>query len=358
MMQKNDAWWIPSEDGGHQRVYNWPYLNRELKIRLLFGGDQETIQLNRIKNGKKALIFIDSSVKNLNFMDSFPQKSVIVFFVSDETYSARITMRILLKSSTFKVFRDYPIGKFSRLTRYPMVLLVAINEKFKYRVPLSFFFRAFLGGLIIVLKQFAMVTISIMLKKPIDWIPLGYTYGFAREYSRYHNIEIDKSILSHSLEIVKGSTSQHKKHRAFFTGQIGGFDRQVVLNKAKDSGIEVGITYSQYGGPVDPVLRIEAELRYFSGLKENSFSITPPGNFSAETFRYLESLILNSYPLLKREVLSDPITILRPKIDFDDFLQSPHGIDMKLVEEIVKNELQARITQVRLISKEVSCKKL
>jgi hypothetical protein len=358
MMQKNDAWWIPAEDGGHQRLYHWPYLNRELRIRLLYGGDQKTIQLNRVKSGKNALIFIDSSVKDLNFMDFFPKKSVIVFFVSDETYSARTTIRILLKSSTFKVFRDYPIGKFSRLSKYPKVLLVAISEKWKFRVPLILFFRAFPAGIIMVLKQFAMACFSNLLKKPIDWIPLGYTYGFAGAYSHHFNIEIDRSILSHSLETVHKLTSQQKKHSAFFTGQIGGFDRQVVLKKAQVSGINVGITYKQYGGPIDPALRREAEQRYFYGLMENSFSISPPGNYSADTFRHLESFILNSYPLLKREVLSDPITILTPRINFDDYLRDPDNIDMESVKEIVKKELQARITKLSLISEEVSCKKL
>jgi hypothetical protein len=62
--------------------------------------------------------------------------------------------------------------------------------------------------------------------------------------------------------------------------------------------------------------------------------------------------------LLKREVLSDPITILTPRINFDDYLRDPDNIDMESVKEIVKKELQARITKLSLISEEVSCKKL
>lgn len=67
------AWWIPAEDSGPEREYLWPYVNREIGIHLHYGGDQASIQLGRIDDGEKALVFIDSSVKDTIFWISFQQ---------------------------------------------------------------------------------------------------------------------------------------------------------------------------------------------------------------------------------------------------------------------------------------------
>lgn len=337
------AWWIPAEDSGSEREYLWPYVNREIGIHLYYGGDQASIQLGIIDDGEKAIVFIDSSVKSYDFLDQFPTRSVVVFFVSDETYSAWATIRLLLKPSTFKVFRDYPIGNFSKLTHYPTLLIQAIREKLTVKLPAKVFYRALFSGIAISVKQLLMTTFSILLRKKLDWLPLGYTRSFSETYAESFNLGKNESILEHSIAVNFVSVKLKKKTRTFFSGQIGGFDRQAMINLAKLNCLSVGPLFPQYGGPSNSSLKNKAESDYFLGLLESKFSICPPGNYSAESFRYLESLILYSYPLLKTRVLSDPISTLNSAMSFEHYLS--HGDSLR--EESIELEIRKKLLDIR-----------
>ena len=353
-MNKARGWWIPAEDGGPEREYLWPYINRELGIRLYYGGNQGAIQLERVKTGKKVIIFVDSSVKNFDFLDLFPARSVIVFFVSDETYSAWLTIQLLIKPSTFKIFRDYPLGNFTKIFSYPALLSRAIQEKFAYKVPIKHMFRAFFAGLIIISKQFCMASLSFFMKKPLDWLPLGYTYGFTENYNRHFKVKGQVSVLQHSLKVLMNRGNAPKKSSVFFSGQIGGFDRRVIIKKAQAFGLEVGPIFEKFGGPQDPVARKEAALNYFIGLLGSDFSICPPGNYSAETFRYVESLILHSYPLLKKSVLSDPISRLRQEVTFEFYLEHLNSSELKFIREEIKTHLLFMRAKTLQVNNEMS----
>ena len=344
------AWWIPAEDSGPEREYLWPYVNREIAIHLYYGGDQASIQLGRIDDGEKAIVFIDSSVKSYDFLDQFPTRSVVVFFVSDETYSAWATIRLLLKPSTFKVFRDYPIGIFSKLTQYPILLIQAIREEIAVKLPIKFFLRALVSGLGILVKQVLMATFSILTGKNVDWLPLGYTKSFSERYVQNFNLGQASSILKHSI-VGNFNTIKSKKYpKTFFSGQIGGFDRQVMIHVAKLNGLSIGPLYSQFGGPLNLSLKKRSELEYFLGLLESKFSICPPGNYSAESFRYLESLTLYSYPLLKTRVLSDPISNLHHAISFDHYVSQANLLKEESTEEEIRKKLldiRAKLLKIR-----------
>lgn len=337
------AWWIPAEDSGPEREYLWPYVNREIGIRLYYGGDQASIQLSRIDDGEKAIVFIDSSVKSYKFLDQFPTRSVGVFFVSDETYSAWATIRLLLKPSTFKVFRDYPIGNFSKLTHYPTLLIQAIREEITVKLPPKVFLQAFVSGLGILVKQLLIATFSILARKKLGWLPLGYTGSFSGIYAQRFNLGKNASILEHSIAVDFNNVKLKKKMRTFFSGQIGSFDRQAMINIAKLNRLSVGPLYPQFGGPLYSSLKKKAESEYFLGLLESKFSICPPGNYSAESFRYLESLILYSYPLLKARVLSDPISTLNSAMSFEHYLS--HGDSNR--EESMDLEIRKKLLDIR-----------
>lgn len=347
------AWWIPAEDGGPEREYHWPYVNNEFGIRLYYGGDQKSIQLARVKNGKKAIIFVDSSVKSFDFLDLFPARSVVVFFVSDETYSAWSTIQVLIKPSTSKIFRDYPLGNFIETIHYPAILIRAIQEKFAFKVPMKPLFRAFFSGIMIVSKQYCMVSLSFLVKKRLDWLPLGYTYGFAENYKRHFKVGTNISILQHSLKMLTDQGDSTNKSNVFFSGQLGGFDRQVIIKRSQAFGLELGPIFEKFGGPQDPVARKEAELNYFLGLLGSEFSICPPGNYSTQTFRYLESLILHSYPLLKKWVLSDPISRPRQEVTFEFYLEHLNSLERTLIREEIKNHLLFIKAKTLQISSEI-----
>jgi hypothetical protein len=301
------AWWIPAEDDGEEREYEWEYLNREYGIELFYGRNQKKFQLERVAAGEYALVVLDSSVDSLEFLDDFPNRSVIAFFVSDETYSATRTCKLLMNSSIRAVYRDYPIRGFRGLSFYPRLFLSSLSMLRKFDMKLQSWLIAFSSGIAIVGKQFVMRFMSALFRKEIKHLPLGYTGSFANNYSQQFSIRSEESIITHSISGIERNALIKKDKETFFAGQRGNFDRQVFLKSALNSNLNVMRVNETYGGPVESNERKKAQKDYFAGLLDSRFSICPSGNYSVESFRFLESLLLQALPIVPRAVLSDPL---------------------------------------------------
>lgn len=306
-MKNIRAWWIPAEDDGEEREYEWEYLNREYGIELFYGRNQKKFQLERVAAGECALVVLDSSVDSLEFLDDFPNRSVIAFFVSDETYSAIKTCRLLMNSSIREVYRDYPIRGLRGLLFYPGLLISSFCTLRKYDMKFRLWLVAFGSGVAIVGKQIVMQCISSLIRKRIKHIPLGYTGSFAEKYSQYFSIRSEESLISHSIAEIRSDSNIRKSKETFFAGQRGKFDRQVFLKSAQSLNLNIGRINETYGGPVELNEKKRAQREYFLGLLHSRFSICPSGNYSVESFRFLESLLVQALPIVPKEVLSDPL---------------------------------------------------
>ena len=301
------AWWIPAEDNGDEREYKWPYLNREYGIRLFYGGNQKEYQFQKIKNGERALLVLDNSIKSLDFFKDFPPRSVIVMLVSDEIYSARLTCGLLCNSSIYSIYRDYPLRGFSGITKYPRTLTASFFSCIRFKLKISAFLKAFFAGLVMLLKQLTINLFAKILRKKVQHLPLGYTGSFATNFQIDKHLKDDDSFIDFSLKAISDGEFEIKSEETFFSGQPGNFDRQLFLETARHHGLGIRSIHGSFGGPENLEERVRAEKDYFEGLKVSRFSICPSGNYSAESFRYLESLLLQSLPLMPARILSDPL---------------------------------------------------
>ena len=166
--------------------------------------------------------------------------------------------------------------------------------------------RALLAGLLISLKQVIILIAAKLTRKPVKSLPLGYTGGFAREYDRDFQLEEFDSIIDYSLansQILENI----KKDLVFFTGQKGKYERQLMLLEAKKMGLDIGPIHLTFGGPTESCLREKAIYENFVGLRDNTYSLVPPGNYSPESFRFMESLVLMTFPLMPKYVISNPL---------------------------------------------------
>ena len=321
------AWWIPAEDSGPEREYLWPYINRELGIRLFYGGDQRAIQLVRINNGQKAIIFVDSSVKSFDFLKDFPNRSVIVFFVSDETYGLTPNLRIILKESVESIYRDYPIRNLRGLRGYARVVVNSFLVCGRNGLTYKGLIIAFVAGLVMLCRQLIIKVSAKLVKREIKHLPLGYTGWYSERLEREFGIANTLDFFTWSENQVKSGIP--KQSLSFFAGQKGKFDRQMLLNQAERQGLVPSRQFENFGGPTESHLRVEAQEFYFEGLKESRFALCPPGNYSGETFRYLESLLLHSLPIRASKVLSDPFFSLVSS----DRAISPNKVELERINE-------------------------
>jgi hypothetical protein len=301
------AWWIPAEDDGDEREYKWPYLNREYGIRLFYGGNQIDYQFQKIKNGERALLVLDNSIKSLDFLKDFPPRSVIVMLVSDEIYSTRLTCGLLCNGSIHSIYRDYPLRGFSGLMKYPRTLTASIFSCIRFKLKISSLLKAFIAGLAMLLKQLTITSFAKILRKQVRQLPLGYTGSFATNFQIDKHLEDDDSFIDFSLKGILNSKFEIKSEETYFSGQRGNFDRQLFLETSRHHGLGIRSIHVSFGGPEKLEEKFSAEKDYFEGLKMSRFSICPSGNYSAESFRFLESLLLQSLPLMPAGILSDPL---------------------------------------------------
>jgi len=318
------AWWTPAEEGGEVKEYFWPYLNRELEIQLLYGGNQISRQLERIKGGKYGLMFVDSSVKNFNFLKSFPTRSLIVFFASDETYSLFQTFKILNSKSVAMVIREYPARPISNLISIPRHFLKLAASIRANNFKFSGLLESWLAGFAIATKQTLIRLFARSLRKRLVDFPLGYTGKFAEAYDKFNDLDSSKSVIAHSIGLVK---PLRKKKKLFFAGQQGSYERRTMIKEALRQGYGPFETFENFGGPKTSKGNELAGFEYVQGLADSEFSLCPPGNYSAESFRYIESLLLYSYPLRPKCVLSDPFFVNRSKLSWPEFIENGILID-------------------------------
>jgi hypothetical protein len=177
----------------------------------------------------------------------------------------------------------------------------------KYERDVYAWFAAFVSGIAMMGKQIAMRSISKLSRKEIRHLPLGYTGNFASNYSESFSLNEKESLITHAIKGIASNEKLKKREESFFAGQRGKFDRRVFLNSARSLKLNVNQVHETYGGPLDVEERSKAQKNYFYGLLNSRFSICPSGNYSVESFRYLESLLLQALPIVPRTVLSDPL---------------------------------------------------
>lgn len=341
------VWWTPAEEGKVEKEYFWPYLNRELEIQLLYGGDQKSRQIERIKSGKYGLVFVDSSIKTFDFLKSFPRNSLIVFFASDETYSLFQTFKILISKSVEIVIREYPARFNSNLISIPSNFLKLVALTRRQNLEVSGLIVSCIAGCVLATKQTLMRLFARILRKRLIDCPLGYTGKFAEAYDKFNNLDSSKSIILNSIDSTK---TPKKSQKLFFAGQRGSYERRIMIRQALTEGYGPFDIFENFGGPITTKGYELPGFEYVKGLADAEYSLCPPGNYSAESFRYMESLLLYAYPLRPKFVLSDPLFINNSKLSWPEFIVNEES-KRELFDPIysARNELQQIFIKLRKV---------
>lgn len=301
-MSNETGWWIPHSDQISRIEFSREFLRREVGVRLFSGEKEINHQLYRVESGLKALAFVDTSVIDLRALDCFPKRSVVLFILSDETYKFTLNIRALTNKKIFAIVRDYPIGRPSLVREIPRVVLSKLRRVRYHSSLLQLFPRALVSAFYLSSVQVLIYCISRLTKRKVYEIPLGYDSGFCEQFAKFYRLKNMDSLLGYSLS-AEQKIMREKNEPFFFLGQQGNFDRQLFLREAKKLGIEVdNINHSYAAGR-----KVENQQRYFHGLRYAVNSLCPPGQYSGNTFRYMESLLMYSYPLCERFILSDPL---------------------------------------------------
>jgi hypothetical protein len=306
-MNSNSAWWLPSKNQDTRLKFENEYIRREFGLTLFSGIEEKEKQLNTAKNGKYALVFVDTSVNSLKILDDFPERSVIVFIVSDETYKLVFNLRILLNPRIAMTVRDYPIGKIWNILKTPRLYIRKIRRLKNIPNLVSLSGITIVSGLYLWFSQFAMSIFSKIFRKRIYSIPLGYDSGFAILYGECFDLDSNESLLDFAMNTNPGNF--RKEIDLLFFGQKGKLDRQLLIKEAEsiasDSQHQILI---EKNDNYNVGRSIDNQKKYFELLVKTRYSLCPPGNYSGETFRYYESLLTFAYPLQDEFIFSDPLS--------------------------------------------------
>jgi hypothetical protein len=219
------------------------------------------------------------------------------------------------------IYRDYPIYDALNFLSFPINTFVNLCAAIRQGISKVSFFRSLISGLVLAARQLIMGICSWYFDKPIQELPLGYEGLFSNEYRAAFGLSDSESLIH--FAISQRNLFKAKKHHSepYFSGQRGNFDRQLMLAEAMSVGINLDRIHKKFAAADYPLGRKAATLNYINGIISSKFSICPPGNYSSQTFRFLESLLLWTFPLQKKYVLSDPLRKINAKLFWRDFLR-------------------------------------
>jgi len=255
----------------------------------------------------RLLVITHNSPASSEWLRVFDDDSIVVIIASDETYLPNVTESWLSSPKVNSIFRPYSMHDVN-LSRW---LNVAGNASRDAATcgDLTLFRhwpRTALAGLVMAKRQRKLSRLEKSLGKKINSYPLGYTDVFYRsvlKFLRVEELDSDKSLIELAEAWESGGPS--RSIRIGFAGQRGQMQRQTgieVVSRMNSVETIISDEFQGFDG-TDEGIR---GARYVELLLKCHGTLSPPGNYSAECFRYMESLILGCLPIEIDSVLSDP----------------------------------------------------
>lgn len=286
--------------------------NKKAELEALL--DHPLLWQSRIK-----VILIGNSLAEIKAIKGFPRSSLWVLLYGDETWNPRLNKSLLKTHSLIGTIRPYPAASKSLMSLRRLYL-----ASLRY-LPRKFSFRKLVRGLAfscaVVFRQ---TYINILHRKnkkqSINFLP-GYTELFVGAIEAITGIKYsEKSLLRSELSLLQSK----KKIHYSFVGQKGGTWREFALARLKETILKKDFVYIErpsFGGTKGANgASLETATEYVQTLLDSRFVISPPGNYSGSTFRWLESVICGAIPLQALSSPSDPD--FRPPVTLPDWLNS------------------------------------
>lgn len=276
--------------------------------------DHPLLWQSRIK-----VVLIGNAMAEIKAIKGFPRSSLWVLLYGDETWNPRLNKSLLKTHSLIGTIRPYPAT--SKSLRSLRTLYLA---SLRY-LPRKFSFRKLVRGLafscVVVFRQ---TYINILHRKnkkqSINFLP-GYTELFVDAIEAITGIKYsEKSLLRSEFKLLQSN----KKIQYSFVGQKGGTWREFALARLKETILKKDFAYIErpsFGGTKGANgASLETAREYVQILLDSRFVISPPGNYSGSTFRWLESVICGAIPLQAISNPTDPD--FRPPVTLPDWLNS------------------------------------
>jgi len=221
------------------------------------------------------------------------ENSALVFFFGNETYDVPQIMWLNKYANKIKFAYIYNYPRETSFLISLRCLLGSIYDGgFKYWEKDRNIFRNFKNGTDLMRR-----TRKIELKFEFSDFPQGYSRRFIRELSAEKFFEAKDSLIDRA-PILKDS----KKQGICFTGQSGSWCRSLAISVLMKYDPTFSPSYTQGWGGTNQ----GNNNTYVKGLASSKFVLNPPGNLTNRTHRYLESLIMNSLPIMPPSTLQDP----------------------------------------------------
>jgi hypothetical protein len=293
----NEMGWIHNKRSGLDSLLDHPHLWQ-----------------SRIK-----VVLIGNSLAEIKAIQGFPRSSLWILLYGDETWNPRLNKSLLKTNSLIGTIRPYPAATRSlkSLRKLYLASLRFLPRKFSFRKLL----RGLTASFVVVFRQ---VYINILHRKykkqSIDFLP-GYTELFIDAIEAITGIGHSEN----SLLCSESKVTPPKKQIQFsFVGQRGGTWREFALARLRESILTKDFAYierSSFGGTKGANgASLETAKEYVQTLLHSRFVISPPGNYSGSTFRWLETVICGAIPLQALSNPSDPD--FRPPVTLPNWLNS------------------------------------
>jgi hypothetical protein len=219
--------------------------------------------------------------------------SALIFFFGNETYDVPQTMWLNLYAEKIRFAYIYNFPRRSPFYIAFRCLIGAIYDGgFKNWQKDRNILRNFKNGIDLMRR-----TRKIRMLFNYSDFPQGYTNRFVKEL-------ITEGYFTGEGSLIDGSPVgqiQGKKGISF-TGQPGSWCRSLAISVLKQYDQNFNPTYTHgWGGSNQGI-----KTTYVKSLANSKFALNPPGNLTNRTFRYLESLILGSLPIMPPSTLQDP----------------------------------------------------
>ena len=297
----NRAWFLSQE-----RVY---FVENELSWRTILLRDLSGAVLDEIRNSTSPIILnVGNSISEIKALDNYKlEKCVWLWLYGDETFNPILNFHAISHKYVKGIIRPYPLSNSSLLSNLKSCISFVLSDTIKKR-SWKLLVKYTAASFIRIIRMAAVSILhNVYSKKNINFEP-GYTNLFANAIAlRFRDRNQSKSLIKLFQE---NSGTNLRKYGYCFIGQTGNSSRIFAIETLLNFETKSKKLVQQnkvFGGTIGSNgATLQTAQEYVDALQVSRFTLCPAGNYSGATFRWLESIILGSIPIVSTRIPSDP----------------------------------------------------
>jgi hypothetical protein len=261
-----------------------------------------------INHGIIPIIQVGPATSDIEALNRFSKKSIIIHLFADETYTPYLNFKLIRNPAIATILRPYPIPTFSlgRILSSNYYGIRDLLDNFKL-INLVEYFRINAAGFVMLKRQLLVRLLERFFRKPSVPMPLGYNDLFSASFCKVMGIESDTSLIFKAKELH--ALNAPRKFNIGFVGQTGKLNRKFAISAVQNNSANRIILRDHYGGAIGMNgATVESGVENVETLLNSKFALCPPGNYSSFTFRLAESIVCGAFPLYNLSSFSDPIS--------------------------------------------------